>query len=142
MTNFRTLLASTILVAAASVSAQAEENRLLTVTVPFAFTVANTNLPAGTYTLYSQSPQNLVRLQSADFRKSAYFHVVRVTGGEISNNPKLVFRRIGGQAFLAQVWEGKSGLHRDPATGSLARELAKAGNRGEETMVAEGSGSR
>jgi len=139
MKNLRTLLASALLVAAVSISAQADESRLFSVTVPFAFTVANPNLPAGTYTVYAQSPQNMVRLQSADFQQSACFPVVRAIGRETSDKAKLVFRRIGGQAFLTQVWDGRSELHRDPQTGKLARELAKAGNSVE---VAAGTGSR
>jgi len=142
MKNIRTLLASALLVAAASVSAQADENRLLTVTVPFAFTVANTSLPAGTYTFYAQSPHNLVRLQSADFRKSAYFPVARAIGSETSDKAKLVFRRIGRQAFLTEVWEGRSEFHRDPPKGSLARELAKAGGSIQETISVVESASR
>ncbi len=142
MKTIRTLLASVLLAAAASASAQADENRLLTVTVPFAFTVANTSLPAGTYTFYAQSPLNLVRLQSADFQNSAYFAVVHAIGSETSDKAKLVFRRIGGQEFLTEVWEGGSAFHRDPPKGSLARELAKAGKSIQETTSVAESASR
>ena len=141
MKNLRTLLASLLLLTAVTVSAQAEERQILTVTVPFPFAVQNTNLPAGSYTLYTLSPFNLLKVQSVDHRRSAYVTFVRAEGSA-SRSAKLVFRRIGTKYFLTQAWEDGNNIHRDVPTGDLARELAKAGQSIHETTILAGGGSR
>ena len=56
MKNIRTLLTIALLLAATSVCVQSQERPMLTVTVPFAFTVENINLPAGSYTVSTLPP--------------------------------------------------------------------------------------
>ena len=51
MKYVRTMITTVLLLAAASVVVQAQERPILRATVPFAFTVENTALPAGTYTV-------------------------------------------------------------------------------------------
>src|SRR5579864_4898748 len=71
MKNARILIATALLLAAVSVYVQAQERQLLTATVPFAFTVENSNLPAGAYTVSTLPPYNMIKVQSADGRKVA-----------------------------------------------------------------------
>jgi hypothetical protein len=47
----RTVIISALLLAATSLAAQCQERQIVMATIPFAFTVENTPLPAGTYTI-------------------------------------------------------------------------------------------
>jgi len=60
MKYVRTMITTVLLLAAASVVVQAQERPILRATVPFAFTVENTALPAGTYTVYVLAPYTII----------------------------------------------------------------------------------
>src|SRR5579864_9281782 len=129
MKNARILIATALLLAAVSVYVQAQERQLLTATVPFAFTVENSNLPAGAYTVSILPPYNMIKVQSADGRKATMISAIPSrTSGE-SKQAKLVFHRFGNEYFLAQVWEQGSNVHRDLRRGNRAREFAKSAAR-------------
>ena len=71
MKYVRTMITTVLLLAAASVVVQAQERPILRATVPFAFTVENTALPVGTYTVYVLAPYTMtIKVQSADGRKA------------------------------------------------------------------------
>jgi hypothetical protein len=127
MKNARILIATALLLAAVSVYVQAQERPLLTATIPFAFTVKNSNLPAGDYTISTLPPYNMIKVQSVDGRKVAMIPAIPSPTSAESMQTKLVFHRFGNQYFLAQVWEQGSNVHRDLRSGNLARELARSG---------------
>lgn len=130
MKYVRTMITTVLLMAAASVVVQAQERPILRATVPFAFTVENTALPAGTYTVYVLAPYTMtIKVQSADGRKAVMIAAIPTQKSKESKEVKLVFHRFGNQYFLAQVWEQGSNLHRDLRSGNRARELAKNGER-------------
>jgi hypothetical protein len=135
MKNVRILITTALLLAAISVSVQAQERQLLTATVPFAFTVENSNLPAGTYAVSTLPPYNIMKVQSADGRKVAMIPAIPSRISAASEQAKLVFDHIGNQYFLAQVWEQGSEVRRDVRSGNLARELAKRGERNQSTTI-------
>jgi hypothetical protein len=124
MKNISILITTVLLMAAVSVYVQAQERPLLTATVPFAFTVENSNLPAGTYTVSILPPYNMIEVQSADGRKAAMISAIPSRESGQSEQAKLVFHRFGNEYFLAQVWEHGSNVHRDLRMGNRARELA------------------
>ncbi len=143
MKNARILITTALLLAAISVSVQAQERQLLTATVPFAFTVENSNLPAGTYTVSTLPPYNMIKVQSVDGRKVAMIPAIPSPTSAESEQTKLVFHRIGNEYFLAQVWEQGSNLHRDLRSGKLAGELARNSGRVQSTTIlANANGSR
>ena len=81
MKNIRMLLTITLLLAATAVCAQAQQRPMLKVTVPFAFTVENIDLPAGSYIVYALPPlATTVRLVSADGRKSVFVRTIPSEG--------------------------------------------------------------
>jgi hypothetical protein len=127
MKNVRVLITTVLLVAAVSISVHAQERQLLTATIPFAFTAENSSLPAGTYTVSTLPPYNMIKVQSADGRKVAMIPAIPSPTSAESERTKLVFDRIGNQYFLSQVWEQGSKLRRDLRSGKLAEELAKSG---------------
>ena len=125
-----TMITTVLLLAAASVTLQAQERPILRATVPFAFTIENTTLPAGTYIFSILSPYNMViKVQSADGRKAVLIAAIPTLKLDSSNQAKLVFHRFGNEYFLAQVWEQWSEVHRDLRSGNRARELARNGER-------------
>jgi len=95
--------------------AQTTHHSALTVKVPFEFVVGNQTFPAGTYKFQSllnsvagKDAIDVLEVRSTEGRQYQAI-VTNVVGGEQPNNPKLVFRRSAGRAFLSEVWEpGKS----------------------------------
>jgi hypothetical protein len=135
MKFIRTLSTIVLLLAAFSFYLQAEERPLLTATVPFAFDVANVNLPAGNYTVSILPPYNMIKVQSADGRKVATISAIPSQKSANTERAKLVFHRFGNEYFLAQVWEQGSNIHRDLQSGTRARELANSGGQMESVAI-------
>ena len=125
MKNVRMLLTIVILFAAVSVCLQAQDRSIVRATIPFAFTVENTNLPAGCYAFQVMSPFNTLRLQNTDGGKGAMIRSIASSGTSYATRSKLVFRHIGNAYFLTQVWEEGSDIHRELFMGSRAREMAR-----------------
>lgn len=135
MKNVRILITTVLLVAAASISVQAQERQLLTATVPFAFTAENSSLPAGTYTISTLPPYNMIKVQSGDGQKVAMIPAIPSPTSAESEQAKLVFDRIGNQYFLSHVWERGSNLRRDLRSSKLALELARSGGNIQSTTI-------
>jgi len=126
MKNIRTLLTIVLLLAATVVCAQAQQRPTLKVTVPFAFTVENIDLPAGSYIVYFLPPSaTMVRLESADGRKAVFVRTIPSGGSTDATPAGLLFSRIDNEYFLSQVWEERSKTHLEFFLGNRAKELAK-----------------
>jgi hypothetical protein len=99
-----------------------------TATIPFEFTVQNTTLPAGDYTMSPASPSHqLMLIQNTETRKGAM--VLAPSGSsEYKGAPDknvVVFHRIGDRYFLAEVKTDGVRCHVSPS--KLERELASEG---------------
>ena len=112
--KLRWLVTLAALATLAGVSAYAQIGSTLRVSVPFEFTVNNTVLPAGEYSISSTGLDNLgiTAMRSSDNQR-----VVLFTGNSASRNTPvdqstLEFHRYGNNYFLADIWwaEGASGL--------------------------------
>jgi len=98
--------------------------------IPFSFTVLNTTLPAGRYTVervYTVDP-NVMEIRGSDAHSTAF---VIVENAEIARAPEraeLIFDRVGDQYFLSEIFEGGSNagvsLPRSPAERQLEKEGA------------------
>jgi len=91
--------------------AQTSHQPALTVKVPFEFVIGNQMFPAGTYkfqslldSVPSKATIDVLVVRSTEGRLYKAI-VADVVGSEELNNPKLVFTRSGGRAFLCEVWE-------------------------------------
>jgi hypothetical protein len=98
-------------------------------TVPFAFTVGQSEMPAGTYTITPVSDSAIV-IRDSNTAKG----VVSLVRSELANRgdvtPKLVFNRYGGKYFLSQVSPGFGhGVMQLPAS-KLEKELRIASTHG------------
>jgi hypothetical protein len=126
MKNIRMLLTITLLLAATVVCAQTQERPMLKAMIPFAFTVENTNFPAGSYIVSALPPLAMViKLQNADRRKAVFINALRSEGSTDATAARLVFLHIDNEYFLSQAWEYGSKTHREFFLGNRAKELAK-----------------
>jgi hypothetical protein len=103
--------------------------------VPFDFYAGSTLLPSGTYTVSPTSPTSpdVLSLRSADLRTSILIQApLPAEARQARDHTRLVFRRYGGQYFLAEVWsqaDSGSRLYVSDRERRLVKEL-KRGRRG------------
>jgi len=90
---------------------QTSHQPALTVKVPFEFVVGNQTFPAGTYkfrsllnSLSSKATIDVLEVRSSEGRLYQAI-VTDLVRSEEPSNPKLVFTRSDGRAFLSEVWE-------------------------------------
>ncbi len=94
-----------IIVFAGVIAINAQAQTKVIASIPFAFNVGKTMLPAGRYTITVLNPssdQKILQIRSLDGRSSA---VVLTNGiiGKASENAKLVFERYGDRYVFAQA---------------------------------------
>ncbi len=123
----------------AATSAIAQE-RVVKADIPFAFTVGDTWMPAGVYTI--SSPQHAVlQLRNADQTKVATIFSSE-SYNESSSGGKLVFDRYGNQYFLRHVMcPTVASLNLDVAQGKTEKKVHNRSleanlHNPEETLVA------
>jgi hypothetical protein len=123
-------------VAATGANAQGRE---LKVNIPFDFTVGNTSMPAGEYTITAPF-QEVLELQAAGHSASV---VSAESNLESKSGSKLVFRKYGDQYFLHEVLcPNVASLNLEVARGKAEKYArqhateAKLPNNGEQIMVA------
>ncbi len=109
MKKVYTVIAMMVLVTILGISsanAQTSGNPRLIATVPFAFNVGNTTLPAGAYTVSCTNPASSAKVLQISRKDGSASVVIQTsdTIGKIQDNAKLVFHRYGDQYFLAQAW--------------------------------------
>jgi len=109
------------------VAAKAQVTRQMTITVPFAFHVGKTALPAGTYTVYGTSSNtgDGFLLRDTDDHVKAVFSGQQVQSGGTRSVARFEFRRYDDKYFLARVWAEGSNIGRELQKSRLERETAK-----------------
>jgi len=130
-------VASTLLTAGSAVA----QDRQVKATVPFNFTVNNSWLPAGTYTIGSNSDTpNLLSIR--DRAKSVHILAMGLTDPRDSEKVgKLVFHRYGNQYFLCEIRSQESAINVQLATSKQEKrareETQQAGLRvNDDVMIA------
>lgn len=140
-----TTAATMILLAVCAVAptkAQSNNRMTLKATIPFAFSVGNTTLPAGEYIIAgtnSASDQTAVlHFRSKDGRASTLV-LMHKKIGKASETAKLVFNQYGDRYFFAQAWTPNDGngmeAPKSRAERPIERELARAGKKSELVAV-------
>ena len=80
--------------------------------IPFAFTVVNKVLPAGSYAVGRYGPPVLLLIQKSTSREGACVLTTFVENDPFKEvEPKLVFRRYGERYFLGEIWTRAIGRH-------------------------------
>jgi hypothetical protein len=104
--NYGLLIVMVAMMVDQSVKAQALTYGLRA-NIPFAFSVGNTQLPAGKYSVSRALPNSgdgLIAINSLGGKASALRTTIPVTTGQPRDKATLVFHRYGDQYFLFQVW--------------------------------------
>jgi len=110
---FRVTSILALVMAFTAVSAYGQSNvKRGTFVVPFDFNVGQKVLPAGVYTVSSESA--VVRIQSKDHKQNLVALPYRI-GSTSEPSAKLTFKRYGDTYYLSQVW----------LTDGIGRELKK-----------------
>jgi hypothetical protein len=129
-----TMLSLFVLLAGMSVYAQSPDGEI-DVNIPFKFTVENTTLPPGQYTVrrvFSDDPQALT-IQSANHRVTVDFLTNSAETEQTPNKTYLLFNEVGSRYFLSQIWtQGENiGSQLSPSRAELRLEklAAKQGTR-------------
>jgi hypothetical protein len=122
-------------------NATAHAQSLVQANVPFAFKVGSATLPAGTYVIKTLG-NSTIAIQNRQTGAGA----MSTTRREYPRNsgPKLVFRHMGNQYFLAEIWgvTGRYGMAIAPSKQEkdLEKELQLASGQstavGEEVLIA------
>ncbi|MGC9972610.1 MAG: hypothetical protein ABSE56_18660 [Bryobacteraceae bacterium] len=99
----RSLITLAAVVALASATGYAQSNSMR-VSVPFEFTVGRTVLPAGDYTVQSNSLPRVVSLQTTNRDSAAFVIAIQAGRDKAQEQPTLVFNRYGSNYFLASIW--------------------------------------
>lgn len=106
--GFCLLIATTVLVSLVGITANAQSrsHQQLRVNVPFTFSVGNTSLPAGEYTVSVVNPtsdHSVLQFANGEGNAITMISTIDIEGWA-SSQAKLTFRHYGNQYFLAQVW--------------------------------------
>jgi hypothetical protein len=97
-------IAAGMIVVATAAPARADER--IAATVPFAFIVGDSRLPAGDYVIADLSTPGIVSISSADAQHSAFVLTIPSSSDDAVPQPEMVFERFGGQYFLARITGG------------------------------------
>ena len=131
MKSLRSQITISLLFTAAAItlSAQTTNQRLMTVNIPFAFSVENHSLPEGEYTIFTVTPERSIRIVSSDGKHSAIVNTLPNYANLPSENSRLVFHRYGDEYFLTQVWTAGQDVARNPLSTKRAMEIASSGGK-------------
>ena len=136
MKSARTLITICLLFTAVGLLAQTTPSqRLMKVSVPFAFAVEDHSLPAGEYLVFTVTPERSIRITCIDGKHFAIVNTLPNYAKTPSANSRLVFHKVRDEYFLAQVWTGGQNVARDPISSKRAMEIASSGGTPETLTV-------
>ncbi len=106
-------------------------------TIPFAFNVGTTQLPAGIYTVKADLMNFSVTIRNCHNTATIFAHGQREYPGK--KNQTLVFRHANDRYFLAEIWgeQGSEGMKlRAPKPKTRIEEAAQRWPSGDEVLIA------
>jgi hypothetical protein len=106
-------------------------------TVPFAFNVGTTQMPAGTYRITVDPLRSSVTVRNYNNSAIILAHALREYPGE--KYQKLVFRHANDRYFLAEIWgeQGSEGMRlRAPKPKTRVEEAKQRWPSGDEVLIA------
>jgi len=126
-------------VLAVSAHAQTSSAQRVTASIPFAFSVGKTTLPAGKYTITVLNPtsdRKTLQIRSLNGRASAIV-LTTTSNGHASDTAKLVFERYGDQYVFAQAQIDETTLAALRTKERGDKQVAKAGKKSTVVIAAE-----
>jgi hypothetical protein len=127
------LVVLSLLLAAAGAHAQSA----IQAHVPFAFKVGTAQVPAGTYSMKKESDTNLVSIRNV--KTNAIVLAVGTGQSSSKKSDKLVFRHVGSQYFLTEIWgtEGTPGMaFQAPKRNNELQAASRPSNAGNTVEIA------
>src|ERR1700733_5713611 len=115
--------------------AQIEDRPLMSVNIPFAFTVENVRLPAGRYVVSMVELNRLWRLSSADHKTNTLLHISANEDASLAKQSKLVFRHYETDYVLREIMEQRRGTAATLPIGKRERQLAHSNPNPEIAMI-------
>ena len=120
-------------------NAQIDSDVTIRASVPFAFMVGDTTLPAGKYEIkvLDEDSLNVLELRSVNGRTSVVFDTenVETRGDQMVNKGELVFDKIGDKYFLSQVWMAGSDTGSELVKSRMERRLEGRGMKSERHSI-------
>ena len=123
-----------ILLTVASVFAEMAPR--MTAHIPFGFHVGNSMLPAGEYTVSTDTGPGLVQLRSADSKSTATVIANAVQTYPAPKDSKLIFTKYGDEYFLSRIWRAGSDTGNELRKSRRETEVAATSRRGIQAVVA------
>jgi hypothetical protein len=102
------------------------QQTIMSANVPFAFSIGNSQLPAGAYAVREMDRATLI--QSKDGETSV-LGIYAYAGPSKADETKLVFNKVGDHYFLAEIWTSARGEGLRVPQSKLEKEL-RASNSG------------
>jgi len=103
---FGTLTLLVLAFAPAAPQAQAQSKRLLVLKAPFAFTVENQKLPAGTYWITLR--EGWLQIQTAEGKAVTSVLTLPVSTAKAEGTARVIFHQYHDGYFLSEVWPASS----------------------------------
>jgi hypothetical protein len=123
------LLTLSLLAIAGGTVARAQVIAAFKADIPFGFTVRNIRLPAGSYTIKRLNLRpDLMEIRDAEGNNVVFFSTIDTHAAKASEQPELIFNRLGEQYFLSRLFDGGNStgaeLLKSRAEKRLKREIA------------------
>jgi hypothetical protein len=116
------------------VPAHAQSGSRVLANIPFDFSVGNTTLKAGSYTV-EQLQSGLLVFSSNDGKEHQFALTIPGDSGNQSQEPHLVFTRYGSEAFLKRVFFAGNEDYHELLRSSRENELVKNQASGDELSL-------
>ncbi len=120
-------------------NAQVDSVPQIEVNVPFDFVVGDTKLPAGKYQIKTVDDvaNNVLEIRSEDARTSVVFDTsdAQTRGDQIENKTELVFDKVQGRYFLAQIWVAGTSTGNELIKSRMEKKLMNGGSQAEKQSV-------
>ena len=123
------VVASSLLLLSGGTPARAQVVDEIVADIPFGFTVRNTTLPAGEYSIrrpYAAS-EGLMEIRSMDGHARMAFLVESAQIGKVPGQTELIFDRVGDKYFLSEIFEEGNNIGVELPKSSDERKLEKEG---------------
>src|ERR1700751_3938762 len=111
--------------------AHAQSTNRVLANIPFDFSVGNTTLKAGSYTV-EQLPSGFLVFSSVDGKEHQFVLTIPGDSSRQSQTPRLVFTRYGSEAFLERVFFAGNEDYHELLRSSRENELIKNQTSGDE----------
>lgn len=118
----------------------AQTRHMIVVDVPFDFNVLDRHLPAGTYTLTSETPNSAILIRNEKDGAAMFALAFSAQTASVRNEPRLVFHQYGDQYFLRDIWYSGTDQGRELKVSKVEQLVARSMPKsGEATLLASRS---